>query len=137
MPAQTQDTSRPYRDGAIVAGVPVQAGARIYVGALVEIDADGRVAPASKAANKTYYGVCLRGADNTGGAAGAQTITVRRRGAHRFATTGTAARGKRAFVVDDQTVTDVPTAASSCGVIIDSDSGGAWVDLGAVLQSAY
>jgi hypothetical protein len=130
MANQTQDVSRPWRDGELVDGVGLQAGARVYAGALVEIDAAGNVARATKAAAKVYFGVAVTGGDNTGGAAAAVTITVRRGATVLFEKTGTSVRGKAAYVADDQTVTDVATAASKVGQIVapDEPSGGVWVD---------
>ena len=128
MAALTVDRATPIRDGEIVIA-PVAATARIYQGALVEIDATGHVSPATKAADKTYFGIALSPADNTGGAAGAIEVALRRKVTAHFAIDTTAVRGKDAYVVDDQTVTDVATGASKCGVIVDTDDDGAWVDL--------
>lgn len=134
MAAQTRDTDRPYRGdpGQIIERVPLQAAVRIYAGAMVEIDGSGNLAPATKAASKTYFGVAITGADNTGGSAGDKTITVRRKATVHLETTGTAVRGKAAYVADDQTITDVATTASKAGLIVDTDADGAWVDMSAV-----
>lgn len=129
MTALSADVSRPVREGAVVAGVPLQAGAKVRQGGLLEIDGAGRVAPAAKGANKTYFGVALGPADNTGGAAGAEKVDVLRRAVVRMAKTGTAARGKKAYAADDDTVTDAPAGASSCGRIVDVDDDGVWVEL--------
>ena len=138
MAAQTRNEDRPWRDGDVIGGVPAQMNVHIYQGAIVEIDAAGNVAPAAKAASKVYYGVALTECDNTGGAAAARTLDVRRRGAVRLAVTGTAVRGQVAYVADDQTVTDSDTAASPLGVIVDVEGDEVWVDLGAVLpEEAY
>ena len=132
MAAQTQDVSRNWREGDIVAGAPLQAAAKVYAGSVVEIDATGNLAPATKAANKVYYGVAITGADNTGGAAGAQKIDVRIGATVHLAITGTAVRGKAAYLADDQTVTDVAAGASKAGRIVDVDDDGVWVDMSAV-----
>lgn len=129
MTALSQDASRPVREGEVVSGVPLAAGANVRMGSLLEIDGSGRVAPATKAASKTYYGVAESAADNTGGAAGALKVDVRTRGCFHFAKAGTAGRGKDAYALDDNTVTDVSTAATKCGRIIDVDADGVWVDL--------
>ena len=131
MAAQTSDVDRPWRDGEIVE-VPLQAAVRIYAGAIVEIDASGNIKAATKAASKTYFGVAVTGADNTGGPAGAATITVRRKATVHLAKTGTAVRGKAAYVADDQTVTDVATEASKVGRIVDADADGVYVDMSEV-----
>ena len=129
MTALTQNISRPYREGDTVSGAGVQAGAHVRQGSRLEIDGSGHVAPAVKGADKSYYGVALTEGKNTGGAAGAVTVTVRLKGAFRFAKTGTAAVGKTAYLADDDTVTDVAAGASACGRIVDADDLGVWVDL--------
>lgn len=130
MTALANNISRPYRDGNTVSSRPVAAGANVRQGSYVEIDAAGHVAPGTKAVNKAYYGVALTPRDNTGGAAGAGTVTVRRIGSFHFSRDGTAEVGKLAYLVDDNTVTDVAAGASVCGLIIDSDADGVWVDIG-------
>lgn len=129
MSALSADVSRPVREGAVIAGVPLQAGAKVRQGSLLEIDAAGRVAPAVKGAGKTYFGVALGPADNTGGAAGALKVDVLRRATVHFSKTGAAVRGKKAYAADDDTVTDAPAGASACGRIVDADDDGVWVEL--------
>ena len=130
MSALSRDVSRPVRAGAIVAHVPVQAAAHVRMGSLLQIDGSGNVKPATKGASLTYYGVAESPADNTGGAAGAISVeSVRISGCAHFAKSGTAVRGKKAYVVDDNTVTDVATGATACGRIVDSDGDGVWVEL--------
>ena len=119
MTALTKNEGRSYSDGEIIAGVPVDASSKIFQGSLLEISSAGNVKPATKAANKTYFGVSLDEADNSSGKAGDLTVRVRLRGMFRFKKTGTAARGKDAYVADDNTVTDVATGASKCGRIVD------------------
>ena len=121
MAAQTADAERRWRNGDLVEGVPLQAAAKVYQGSVVEIDGSGDVKPGAKAANKTYFGVAVTGGDNTAGAAGAVTIKVRRKATVLLAKTGTAVRGKAAYLADDQTVTDVATGASKVGRIVDVD----------------
>ena len=127
MTAMTANASRPYRAGDTVRP-PVAAGARIFAGALVEVDADGNIQPATQGTGKRYLGVALEPGDNRNGAAGAIAIAVRR-GTLQFQTSGTAVLGRVAYAVDDQTVTDVPTGATALGRIVDVDEEGAWVDL--------
>ena len=129
MTALSADVSRPVREGSVVAGAPLRAGAKVRQGSLLEIDGAGRVAPATKGGNKTYFGVALEPADNTGGAAGAKKVDVLRRAVVHMAKTGTAVRGKKAYAADDDTVTDAPGGASSCGRIVDVDDDGVWVEL--------
>lgn len=37
--------------------------------------------------------------------------------------------GKMGYIADDQTVTDVPAAASKVGRIVATDDDGVWVDM--------
>lgn len=127
MTALSKNISRTWRDGDIVT-VPVAASSNVRQGSLVEIDG-GNVKPAVKAANKVIFGVAIEPADNTSGAAAAIEVAVRRNGAHRFAKDATAVVGKDAYVVDDNTVTDKAAGSSKCGVIIDSDDDGVWVQI--------
>lgn len=129
MTALAADVDRPVREGLVVAGVPLQAGVRVRQGSLLEIDAAGRVRPAAKGQGKTYFGVALGPADNTGGAAGALSVDVRRRATVHMAKTGTAVRGKKAYAADDNTVTDASAGATACGRIVDADDDGVWVEL--------
>ena len=128
MTALTGNISRDYRAGEVIDGVGLQASVTVHQGSLLEIDANGRVKPAAKAASKTYFGVAETAAAN-GATAGAETVRVRRKGTFLFAKTGTAVVGKAAYVVDDNTVTDVSTSATACGTIIDTDTAGVWVEL--------
>ena len=132
MADQTRDVSRPWRDGEFVEGVGLQAAAKVYAGSVVEIDGSGDVAKGAKAANKTYFGTAVTGGDNTGGAAGAVEIAVRRKATVHLEKTGTAVRGKAAYLADDQTVTDVAAGASKVGQIVDADDDGVWVDMSAL-----
>lgn len=131
MADQTQDVSRPWRDGELVEGVGLQASATVYAGAVLEIDASGHVAKATKAASKVYFGVAVTGGVGTT-TAGETKITVRRKATVHLAKAGTAVRGKAAYIADDQTVTDVATSASKVGQIVDTDDDGVWVDMSAV-----
>ena len=127
MTALSKNISREHRPAEFVsAGLEKMAVVR--QGSLLQIAGDGYVKAAVKGANITYFGVSEEG--KTGGAAdGDVTVRVRRRGAFYFANSGTAVRGKKAFVLDDNTVTDVSAGASSCGLIIDTDDNGVWVEL--------
>ena len=100
----------------------------IYGGALLEIDASGHVAPATKGANKTYFGTAETAGTGTA-VAGATKVRVRRNHTVLLAKTGTAVPGKIAYVADDQTVTDVAAGASKVGRIVTDGDDGVWVDL--------
>lgn len=134
MAGLAQNISRLWRGdpGRIIERVPLAASAKIYAGSALEIDAAGRVAPATKAAAKTYFGIALEGVDNSSGKAGDLSVRVRHRSTVHFAKTGTAVRGKAAYIADDNTVTDVAAGASKVGQIVDTDDDGVWVDMSAV-----
>ncbi len=126
MTALSADRDAARRDGKLFIASLV-AAANVYAGALLEVDAAGRVKPATKGADKVYLGVAQHAADNSSGSAGDQKVLVHRGEAFHFAKTGTAVIGKDAYVVDDNTVTDDSTGASKLGRIIDSDDDGVWV----------
>lgn len=132
MAAQTSDVSRSWRDGVLIDNVPLQASARVYAGSIVEIDASGNIAAGAKAVSKSYYGVAVTGGNNSSGSAGDVKITVRRKATVHLAKTGTAVRGKAAYLADDQTVTDVAAGASKVGRIVDADDDGVFVDMSEV-----
>ncbi len=125
----TANISRVHRDGRVVDNVPVAASANIRQGSILEIDNSGRVKPATKGASKKYFGVAQAAADNSSGAAGAIKVSVLRDAAVLCDKSGTAVRGKDAYVIDDNTVTDVSAAASKLGVIIDTTDEGVWVKI--------
>ena len=130
MTALARNISRDWRDGEIVT-LPVQAAANVRQGSYVEADANGRVAPATMGTSgEMYVGVALAPADNTGGAAGAIDVEIRRKGTFRFSVSGTAAVGKLAYLVDDDTVSDVASSRSPCGLIVGTDgTAHVWVDI--------
>lgn len=117
-----------------IARVAVAASQTIYQGALLEITT-GKVSPASKAANKTYWGIAQQYAKT--GASDTAVIETELGATAHFAGDGTldtaaeklAAVGGKAYVVDDQTVTTTAAGATACGVIVDYDDDGVWVKL--------
>lgn len=115
--------------------VPVAAGAKIYAGALVAASATGYAQPGGVAATLTYLGRAEQYADNTGGAAGAITVQVRRKRAFYWQNSGTdpvtqASLGKTAYIVDDQTVsaTNGGNTQSAAGIVVGLDANGVWID---------
>ena len=134
MTALTAPRIAPERPGRIVQG-RVGASTTIHQGALLEIAATGHVAPATKAQNKTYWGIALESAKTVAGETA--TIDVRHGATIHFAgdaTLDTAAEklatlGDSAYVADDQTVSTTATGSTACGVIVDYDDDGVWVAL--------
>ena len=133
MAALTQGRNTPRKDGGRFSD-PVAAGAVIYEGALVCLDASGNAVPGATATTLTARGVAIRRADNTGGAAGAIRVDVDATPA-RFANSAGADEitradiGATAYVVDDQTVakTNGTSTRSAAGTIIDVDAQGVWI----------
>ena len=77
MAALAKDRNTPSREGRIIPGVGVKAGAVIYAGALVVMDG-GYAKPAVAAANAVVLGRAEDAFDNTGGSDGDGTISVLR-----------------------------------------------------------
>lgn len=122
------------RPGSLYAH-PVAAGVTIYKGALVVLDGAGNAAPATTATGLTGAGRAEEHVDNVSGAAGDETVGVKR-GTFHFANDGTDVIdrthiGGSAYAVDDQTVaaTDGTGTRSAVGIIRDVDAGGVWVEI--------
>ena len=134
MTALTQDRNTLRRDG-VQTEPPVAAGARIYGGALVAINAAGFAVPGSTATGLTGAGVAEQGADNTGGSAGAIRVRLNRL-PHCFGNSDSADAitladvGSDCYIVDDQTVakTNGSGTRSRAGRVFDVDGEGVWVD---------
>lgn len=134
MTALTQDRNTPRAEGDIFTH-PVAASARIFIGALVVLDANGFAAPGSTATGLTALGVAWSRADNSDGADGDASVRVRR-GTFRFVNDGAdpvdrTHIGGPAYIVDDQTVaaTDGAGTRSPAGTIRDLDAQGVWVEI--------
>lgn len=114
---------------------PVGANARIFVGALVAINAAGFAVPGATAATLKGAGVAERRADNTGGGDGAIRVRLSKT-PHAFANSAAADAitladiGSDCYMVDDQTVakTNGSGTRSRAGRIFDVDADGVWVD---------
>ncbi|PYG86730.1 hypothetical protein LY28_02756 [Ruminiclostridium sufflavum DSM 19573] len=104
--------------------LPVAAGAVIFDGGLVVLDASGNAKAAVKAEGLTAAGRAEEYSDNTSGAAGDKTVKVRR-GVFVWNNTTTAANKvkpehvlKDCYIVDDCTVSSVATGSSRAGKVI-------------------
>jgi len=133
MAAMTKGRRVIERDGESVSH-PLAAGAKIYGGALAVLDG-GYLKPGRTAVGLKAVGVSTDDADNSGGAAGAISVTVCRRPAFQFANfaadlVGRPHIGGTAYVIDDQTVaaTDGAGTRSAAGRIIDVDAAGVWIE---------
>lgn len=111
---------------------PVKAGATIHQGAMLVWDG-GYVKPAVKAANLVFAGRAEESVSvSAAGSDGDETCLIRRPSGDAFrwakaATVDQADCGKDAYIVDDQTVTDVAAGSSKIGTFIEIDGDEAWV----------
>lgn len=134
MTALTKDHDTPYRTGDQVSH-PMKAGAKLYGGALVVLDAAGWAKPGVTATGLKTVGVCQRQVDNTGGADGDAYVLVGR-GLFRFDNLATDLVDRTminadCYVADDATVAATnggnPATRSVAGKVVDVDADGVWV----------
>lgn len=130
--ALTADRNTPMRGTGLVV-LAVAAGTRIYAGSLVAVDVTGFAIPGKVATGLTYAGRAEEAVDNTGGAAGAVRVQVRRGEAFKWANDWTITQAqlfKTAFIVGDQTVgaTDDTGKRSAAGRITGIDADGVWIE---------
>jgi len=133
MAALTADRNIVRRTGQQL-NLPVGAGAKIYAGALVAINATGYAVRGATSTTLKGVGVAQEQVDNTSGADGSQLIEVDRGNAYRFVNLAGDALtladiGATAYIVDDQTVakTNGGGTRSAAGKVIDVDPQGVWL----------
>lgn len=133
MAVLSKDRMTPVRAGELIS-VPVKAATKIHAGSLVAKAAGGYAAPAAKAESLVVLGRAEEAVDNSAGADGDVRVRVRR-GVFRWANSaGGGAVGqteigeKKAFIVDDQTVTKTKAGSTPAGTVIDVDAEGVWVE---------
>lgn len=131
--ALAADRNTPMKDGELVA-VPIAANVKVYAGGLTAANSTGYATPGAAAATLTYLGRAEETVDNTGGAAGAKTVLVRRGKAFKYKNSGAdavtqAEFGKTCYIVDDETVakTDGAGARSAAGKVVGVEADGVWV----------
>lgn len=129
----TQDRNTPFKDGELVP-VPVAAGARIYAGTMVVVNAAGYAVPGSTATGLAYLGRADDGVDNSAGAAGAAVVLVRRGKVFKYGNAAAdpvtqASFGRLAYIVDDQTVaaSNGEGTRSAAGIVLGIDADGVWI----------
>lgn len=113
---------------------PVKAGAKIYAGAMVAVDATNFAVPAATALGLKVLGRAVRPVDNTAGANGAERVLTEA-GIYCYANSAAADAitlsdiGSICYAVDDQTVakTSGSNTRSPAGTIFDVDDLGVWV----------
>ncbi len=133
MAGLTRDRATSYREGVEV-DYPVAAGAKIYAGSLVCVNADGFAVPAADTSGYVFVGVALEQMDNSAGANGAKSLRVRREGVFEFdaASITQAMVGDPMYVVDDHTFDDAagPTNDIKVGLLVKFASATkGWIDI--------
>jgi hypothetical protein len=131
----TQDRLTSQRTGKNF-GDPVAAGAVIFAGSLVCLDASGNAVPGVTATDLTARGMAEEHVDNSAGVAGAVRVRVVR-GVFCFDNSAGADQvtradiGSQAWIVDDHTVaaTNGTNTRSPAGIIRDVDSQGVWIEI--------
>lgn len=109
--------------------LPMKANTKIWAGSLVVVDA-GYAAPGRTATGLYVAGRAEATVDNTGGAAGARLIEVRR-GCWKWINGDGIAQadvGKDAYITDDQTVALVATGKSRAGKIVQVETDGVFIE---------
>lgn len=136
MAALTADRSTPTRKSDLVER-PAAATKKYFAGALVALDANGRLVPGAVSTTLKAIGRCEAYVDNSAGADDAVTVKARR-GNFRWNNSSagdaiTAADiGSDCYIVDDQTVakTNGTNTRSVAGKVTDVDAQGVWVRSG-------
>lgn len=133
----TQDRDTPRREGTFLT-LPIAADTQIFAGAMVAVDTSGRAVPAEDDADLVVVGRSEVHVDNSGGAAGAKIVKVRR-GVFRFdndETLPVEASGVfgDCYVEDDGTVRRLgaeedPGEASRAGLVLEVEQAGVWVEI--------
>ena len=133
MTALVADRNTPMKDGKLIS-VPLAAGVKIFAGSLVAATATGLATPGATAATLTYLGRAEEQVDNTGGAASAKSVLVRRGEVFKFANLAAdpvtqASMGKVCYIADDQTValTNGGATRSAAGAVIGVEADGVWI----------
>ncbi|CAM5764711.1 hypothetical protein [Bosea minatitlanensis] len=130
--SKPRDTIERGRDLLVI---PVAAATAIFQGALVAVNASGYAVPGSVATTLKAAGRAEETIDNSGGAAGALSVTVKR-GVFKFKNSASDACVQASvlsdcFIVDDETVakTDGSSARSKAGKVLEVEATGVWVEI--------
>lgn len=130
----TQDRNTHQREGDLVV-IALASGSQIFGGSLVALNASGHAVAGSTATGLTYVGRAEESVDNSAGADGGLSITVRRKTAFKWKNAAAdlvsqANLLKPCYIVDDETVaaTDGTGTRSVAGTVIGIDSDGVWVE---------
>jgi hypothetical protein len=132
--ALTADRATDRREGDLVT-LGVAAGKKVYAGSIVAVDGGGYATPGATATTLKYLGRAEEQADNSSGADGDVSVSVRR-GIFKWANSAAADQiadsdiGATCYIVDDQTVakTNGTATRSAAGKVFNVDADGVWVD---------
>lgn len=110
---------------------PVAAGARIFAGAIVCLNAQGYAVPAKTAADLKFPARAECAVDNREGGDGAESVSVSLSvfGLDSAGDITRAHIGQPVYLVDDHTVSSVAAGKSRAGLLVDIERGQYWVDL--------
>jgi hypothetical protein len=118
----------------VLLSIPVAANAVLFAGALAAVNATGFATPGAVAATLKGAGRVEATVDNTGGADGAKSVTIKR-GVFKFKNHGADAITQAdlladCFIVDDETVakTNGGNTRSKAGKIVEVEATGVWVE---------
>lgn len=130
--SKPRDTIERGRDLLVI---PVAASTAIFQGALVAVNAAGYAVPGSVSTTLKAAGRAEETIDNSAGAAGALSVTVKR-GVFKFKNSASDACVQAnvlgdCFIVDDETVakTDGASARSKAGKLLEVEATGVWVEI--------
>jgi len=128
--ALTNDRNTMRRDGRDF-HQPVAAGALIFSGAIVVLNAAGFAEPASAAEGLKFPALATERADNREGQDGDVLVRTERIVVSLDADSSItrAAIGATVYLLDDHTVTAESDGLSPAGLLVDILDGQAWVDL--------
>jgi hypothetical protein len=130
--ALTSDRNCPRTKGEIIS-IKVATAVKIFAGALVAINSDGYLVPASDTAGLKVIGIAEEAVDNSSGSNGDISAKVLRCAAklgNSATSSVTQAKiGSPVYVVDDETVGATSTNSVVAGIAIELENGDVWVDV--------
>lgn len=130
--ALTKDRDTVQRDGDIFV-YDVAANAKLFAGGIAVINAAGFAEPGSQSVGLKVAGRIEEQADNTGGADGDVSVSIRK-GCFKLKNSAvnpitTAHILNHCYIEDDETVGSLATGMSVGGTIMQVDSDGVWITI--------
>lgn len=121
MPALTAPYDPQDKPGELIS-YRVGANVTIHKGALVSVRSDGFAYPSrSGVSSDQFIGVAFESVDNTGGAAGAKSVRVLKRGTYVYNGSGfsQSSVGQAMYALDDNTLTATSTNNQLVGYVVE------------------